>query len=363
MPGEDRRALLSDALTELRSLRAEVAMLRKARNEPVAIVGAGCRFPGGVRSPEDYWRLLRDGVDATRDIPDGRWDVDAYFDPDPDVPGKMYVRRGGFLDDVESFDAEFFGISPRETMRLDPQQRMLLEVGWEALEDAAIPPYGLSGSLTGVFTGVMSADYAYRQAHNLRATEIDPYMLTGGDLSFAAGRLAYHLGLQGPAMSVATACSSSLVAIHLAVQALRAGECDLALAAGVNLILDPVVGVMLSKLRALSPDGRSKPFDASADGYGRGEGCGVLVLERLSDAARNGHRILALVRGSAVNHDGPSAGLTVPNGPAQEKLIRQALAAAGVAPQDVDYIEAHGTGTALGDPIEAAALARLMGGP
>jgi amino acid adenylation domain-containing protein len=360
MPAEDHRALLQDALLKIRALRSEVAALRRGRNEPIAIVGAGCRLPGGVRTPDDYWTLLRDGVDATGDIPQGRWDVDAFYDPDPDAPGKMYIRRGAFLDEVEKFDADFFGIAPREALRLDPQQRLLLEVSWEALENAALAPDRLSGSATGVFIGVMGADYSYRQAHGLRAEEIDPYMLAGSELSFAAGRLAYQLGLQGPTMSVATACSSSLVSLHLASQALRAGECDLALAGGVNLVLDPVTCIMLSRLRALARDGRCKTFDAAADGYARGEGCGILVLERLSDAVEKQHRILAVVRGSAVNHDGPSAGLTVPNGPAQERLLRKAFEAAGVEPAQLGYVEAHGTGTALGDPIEVRALARVM---
>ncbi|HWB85710.1 MAG TPA: amino acid adenylation domain-containing protein [Bryobacteraceae bacterium] len=361
MSTETDRELLQNALVKIRSLRAQVQALEQARSEPVAIIGAGCRFPGGADSPEQYWRLLCDGVDATSEIPEGRWNVDAYWDPEPETPGKMYVRRGGFLRDIEAFDAEFFGIAPREAKRMDPQQRLMLEVSWEALENAGIAPDSLSGSLTGVYTGVMSNDYAFRQSHHLGAHEIDPYMLTGNDLSFPAGRLSYVLGLQGPSMSVATACSSSLVSLHLACQALRAGECHLALAGGVNVILDPVLNVMLSKLRALSKDGRSKTFDAAADGYGRGEGCGVVVLERLSDAIRHRHRILAAVRGSAVNHDGPSAGLTVPNGPAQEQLIHRALDAARVAPEDVGYVEAHGTGTALGDPIEVHALARALG--
>jgi amino acid adenylation domain-containing protein len=357
---EDHRALLQDALLKIRALRSEVAELRRSQNEPVAVVGAGCRFPGAP-DVDAYWRLLREGVDATAEVPADRWDAAAYYDPDPEAPGKMYVRRGGFLDDVQTFDAAFFGISPREALRLDPQQRLLLEVSWEALEDAALPPDGMAGSETGVFVGVMASDYLYRQIRQVEAGDIDPYLLSGNELSFGAARLAYQLGLQGPAMSVATACSSSLVAIHLAAAALRARECDLALAGGVNLMIDPASSVILSKLKALAADGRSKAFDASADGYGRGEGCGMLVLERLSDALKKGHRVLAVVRGSAVSHTGPGAGLTVPNGPAQEKLLRRAFAAAGVDPQQLDYVEAHGTGTPLGDPIEALALGRVMG--
>jgi amino acid adenylation domain-containing protein len=357
----DYHRLLQDALVKIRGLRAEVAALKQGRSEPIAIVGAGCRFPGGVRSPEDYWRLLESGSDAITRIPQDRWDADAFYDPDPAAPGKMCVREGGFLDAVDRFDADFFRIPAREARQLDPQQRLLLEVGWHALEDAGIAPDSLSGASTGVYVGVMGCDHAFRVAHRIDMARIDPYMLSGNDLSFTAGRIAYYLGLQGPALAVATACSSSLVSLHLAAQALHAGECDLALAGGVNVILDPVTGIMLSKLRALAPDGRSKTFDAAADGYGRGEGCGVLVLERLSAAIRNRRRILAVVRGSAVSHDGPSAGLTVPNGPAQDKTIRKALEAAGVDAADIGYVEAHGTGTSLGDPIEIQSLARVMG--
>jgi amino acid adenylation domain-containing protein len=356
----DYRKLLQDALVKIRGLRAEVAALEQGRFEPIAIVGAGCRLPGGVRSPEDYWRLLESGTDAITRIPEDRWDADAFYDPDPAAPGKMSVREGGFLDSLDRFDADFFRIPPREARQLDPQQRLMLEVGWEALENAAIAPDSLSGASTGVYVGVMGCDYAFRVAHHLDMARVDPYMLSGNDLSFTAGRLAYYLGLQGPAMAVATACSSSLVSLHLAAQALNAGECDLALAGGVNVILDPVTGIMLSQLRALAPDGRSKTFDAAADGYGRGEGCGLVVLERLSAAVRNHRRILAVIRGSAVSHDGPSAGLTVPNGPAQDKTLRKALDAAGVDPADIDYVEAHGTGTALGDPVEIQSLTRVM---
>jgi acyl transferase domain-containing protein/non-ribosomal peptide synthetase component F/thioesterase domain-containing protein len=360
--GEAERELLKDALVKIRALKAELQAVERARTEPIAIVGIGCRFPGGADTPDEYWRLLRDGVDAVDEMPDDRWHRDRYYDADPDAPGKAYVRRGGFLRDIKGFDADFFGIAPREAVRLDPQQRLLLEVSWEALEDAGIAPDSLAGRATGIYVGAMSADYAARQAHHLAPRDIDPYMLTGNDLSFAAGRLAYFLGVHGPAMVVSTACSSSLVSVHLAAQALRAGECDLALAGGVNLVLDPTTMVMLSKLRALAKDGRCKTFDASADGYGRGEGCGMIALERLSDALAGGRRVLAVIRGSAVNHDGPSAGLTVPNGRAQEALLRKAFAAASVTPEDVAYVEAHGTGTALGDPIELHALARVMGG-
>ena len=354
----DQTELLKDALLTIRSLRAKIKTATEA--EAIALVGIGCRFPGGADSPERFWDLLRNGVDAVSPVPANRWDRDALYDPDPDALGKMVVREGGFLEDIETFDAAFFGISPREAMRLDPQQRLMLEVSWEALEDAGIAPDSLRDSLTGVFVGVMNGDYALRQANQLIAATVDPYMMAGSELSFTAGRLAHFLGIQGPVMASATACSASLVSVHLACQALRQRECDLALAGGVSLIIDPTTPLVLSKLRALSPDGRSKTFDASANGYGRGEGCGVVVLRRLSDALAANDRIWAVIRGSAMNHDGPSAGLTVPNGRAQEQVIRRALALAGVAPAEVDYVEAHGTGTALGDPIEVHALARVF---
>lgn len=357
----DQTELLKDALLTIRSLRARLKAAEDAAHEPIAIVGMGCRFPG-ANSPERFWLLLRNGVDAVAPVPANRWNKDAFYDPDPEAPGKMYLREGGFLEDVEGFDAAFFGISPREALRLDPQQRLMLEVCWEALEDAGIGPDSLAGSATGVFAGVMNGDYAFRQAHHLSPESVDPYMLAGSDLSFVAGRVAHFLGLEGPTIATATACSSSLVSVHLACQALRQRECDLALAGGVNLILDPTTPLMLTKLRALAPDGRSKTFDARANGYGRGEGCGVVVLRRLSDALAAGDRILAVIRGSAVNHDGHSAGLTVPNGHAQERVIRRALSEAGVAPEEVSYVEAHGTGTSLGDPIEVQALTRIFSG-
>ncbi len=357
----DQAELLKDALLTIRSLRARLKAAEDAAKEPIAVTGIGCRFPG-ADSPEKFWRLLRDGVDAIGPVPPNRWDKDVFYDPDPDAPGKMYLREGGFLRDVEGFDAAFFGIAPREALRLDPQQRIMLEVCWEALEDAGIAPDSLAGSATGVFAGVMNGDYAFRQAHHLTAESVDPYMLAGSDLSFVAGRVAHFLGLQGPALTSATACSSSLVAVHQACQALRRRECDLALAGGVSLIFDPTTPLMLTKLRALAPDGRSKTFDASANGYGRGEGCGVVVLRRFSDALAAHDRILAVIRGSAVNHDGHSAGLTVPNGQAQERVIRRALDEAGVLPPDVSYVETHGTGTSLGDPIEVHALGRVFAG-
>jgi acyl transferase domain-containing protein/acyl carrier protein len=321
--------------------------------EPIAIVGMGCRFPGGAHDPEAFWRLLRDGVDTVTEAPKERWDIDAYFDPDPDAAGKMYTRYGSFLDGVDRFDAAFFGISPREAALMDPQQRLMLEVSWEALERAGVAPARLRGTAAGVFVGMMTQDYSrLLEGANLE----NAYAATGNGYGFTAGRVAHTLGLQGPAMAIDTACSSSLVAVHLACQSLRAGESELALAGGVNLSLSPVSTIIQCRAKMLSPDGRCKTFDASANGYVKGEGCGVIVLRRLSDAMAAGNRILAVIRGSAVNHDGVSSGITVPNGAAQEQVIRNALAAGGVDPRQVSYIEAHGTGTALGDPIELAAL-------
>ncbi|WP_426757454.1 type I polyketide synthase [Myxococcus sp. Y35] len=351
---------LQRAALAIKTLRARVDGLERARSEPIAIIGMGCRFPGGANDPRLYWELLRAGVDAVGPVPADRWDAEAYYSEDPDAGWKMSVREGGFLSQpITGFDSEFFGLSPREANYVDPQQRLMLEVSWEALEDAGIAPGSLVGSDTGVYVGFLSSDYG-RVPFNAVQTRDLPYMGTGNELSFSAGRVSYVLGLQGPSMVVATACSSALVSAHLACQALRQGECSLALAGGVNVIIRPDSNIVLSKMRALAPDGRSKTFDASANGYGRGEGCGVLVLKRLSDAQRDKDRILAVIRGSAVNHDGLSGGLTVPNGPAQEKLLRKALEAAGVAPADVSYIEAHGTGTPLGDPIELRALDAVL---
>jgi acyl transferase domain-containing protein/acyl carrier protein len=328
--------------------------------EPIAIIGAGCRLPGGGDNLESFWQLLRDGVDAITEVPPDRWDIDAYYDPNPDTPGKMYTRWGGFLEHVDRFDAQFFSINPREAVSLDPQQRLLLEVTWEALEHAGQAPDRLQGSPTGVFIGISSYDYYHLQRHAGEAA-IDAYTGSGVTFSVAAGRLAYVLGLQGPTMAVDTACSSSLVTVHLACQSLRDGECDLALAGGVNLILSPENTIYSSRLRAMAADGRCKTFDARADGYVRGEGCGIVVLKRLSEAIRDRDGIVAVIRGSAVNQDGRSQGLTAPNGPAQEAVIRKALTTAGVQPHEVGYVEAHGTGTPLGDPIEVQAVGAVLG--
>jgi acyl transferase domain-containing protein/SAM-dependent methyltransferase/aryl carrier-like protein len=351
---------MRQAVQELRALRRQLDEVERAGREPLAIVGMACRFPG-ADTPEAFWALLRDGRDAITDIPAERWDVGAYYDPDPGAAGKAYVRRGGFVRDVARFDARFFGISPREAASMDPQQRLLLEVAWEALEDAAVVPSRVERGAGGVFVGISNSDYAHLHTRSGDQTRIDTYEGTGNAFSFASGRLSYVLGWHGPSVSVDTACSSSLVAVHLAGQSLRAGECDVALAGGVNLILSPDSFIRACKNGMLAPDGRCKTFDAAADGYARGEGCGVVVLKRLSAALAAGDRILAVVRGSAVNQDGRTGGLTVPNGTAQQALLRRALASADVAPEAIGYLEAHGTGTALGDPIEVNALAAVLG--
>ena len=356
----DRRQLLQSALGKIEQLQARLEEMQRARREPIAIVGMACRAPGGVSDADSYWRLLAEGRDVVGEIPPDRWDVDAYHDPDPDKPGKARTRSGGFLDEIDGFDPAFFGVSPREAVGLDPQQRLLLETAWEALEDAAIPPAGLDGSQTGVFVSITSTDYARRIDVNDPARS-DIYLATGTALNAAAGRISFTLGLQGPCMAIDTACSSSLVAIHTACQSLRGHESDLALAGGVNVMLAPEAYILISKWGMLSPDGRCKTFDDSANGFVRGEGCGLVVLERLSDALARGRRILAVIHGSAINQDGRSSGLTAPNGLAQQAVVRRALDAAGLRPGDVSYVEAHGTGTALGDPIEVEALAAVYG--
>jgi myxalamid-type polyketide synthase MxaB len=348
-------------LLALKEARAKLEAVERSKSEPIAIIGMSCRFPGGANDPEAFWRLLRDGVDAITEVPPQRWDIDSYYDPDPDASGKIYTRFGGFLEQVDQFDPQFFGISPREAESLDPQQRLLLEVSWEALENAGVAANQLAGSRTGIFVGIGQNDYAQLHLNSGEPTRINAYDGTGNGFCFASGRLSYVLGLHGPSMAVDTACSSSLVAVHLACQSLRAGECNLALVGGVQLILSPEVTIFLSRTHALAPDGRCKTFDAAANGFGRGEGCGVLVLKRLSEAVADGDNILALIRGSAVNHDGPSSGLTVPNKLAQQTLIREALKNAKVEPSQVNYVEAHGTGTSLGDPIEIGALEAVLG--
>ena len=350
---------LQKAFLTIRKLREQLDAARAARAEPIAVVGLGCRLPG-ADGPDAFWELLSQGRDAITEVPRGRWDVDALYDPRPGTPGKVYSRCGGFLDNVESFDAAFFGISAREAATVDPQQRLLLEVAWEALEHAGIAPSSLKATPTGVFVGVTASDYACLQLEQNRLPD-DPYFNTGASLNACAGRVSYVLGLQGPSIAVDTACSSSLTAVHLACSSLRSRECDTALAGGVNLILATWPNVTLAAAQMVAPDGRCKTFDASADGYVRGEGCGIVVLRRLSDALKAGDNILALIRGTAINQDGASSGFSVPNGIAQQALIRRTLEVAGVEPAEIDYVESHGTGTALGDPIEAGALGAVLG--
>ncbi|MFT4975252.1 MAG: acyl transferase domain-containing protein, partial [Myxococcota bacterium] len=348
---------LKRAVVAIKTLKARLATLESTQRDPIAVIGMGCRLPGRVAHPEALWELLLAGGDAIEEVPADRWDIDAYYDPDPDTPGKMISRWGGFIDGVDQFDPAIFGISPREAIAMDPQQRLLLETSREALERAGIAPGSLMGTRGGVFVGLCTGDYLIR-SRTLEA--IDAWLGTGNAHSVASGRLSYCLGLQGPSVSIDTACSSSLVALHLAVHSLRRGECDVALAGGANLILTPEGTISLSRLRALSPIGRCLAFSADADGYVRSEGAAMVALKRLSDAQRDGNPIIAVIRGSAVNQDGRSNGLTAPNGPAQQAVIRAALSAAGVSPAEVGYVEAHGTGTPLGDPIEVQALSAAL---
>jgi acyl transferase domain-containing protein/acyl carrier protein/ubiquinone/menaquinone biosynthesis C-methylase UbiE len=358
---DEQRSHLTRALLALKDVRAQLDEARRANAEPVAVIGIGCRFPGGVMNPDDYWRLLERKGDAITEVPPGRWDVNQYYDPNPDAPGKVCTRYGGFLDGVDLFDAEFFGITPREAVSMDPQQRLLLETAWESLEHAGLAPDRLRGSATGVFVGLSSSEYS-QLVFAAGPAGIDSYAVSGNAHSIAAGRLSYTFGFRGPCIAVDTACSSSLAAVHLACQSLRRGECKLAIAGGVNVLLTPAVSINHTRARMLAPDGRCKAFDGSADGFVRSEGCGLIVLKPLSRAVADRDDVLSVIRGSAINQDGRTSGLTVPSGPSQQAVIRAALKDAGLDPCDVSYVEAHGTGTSLGDPIELNALVEIFGG-
>jgi acyl transferase domain-containing protein/acyl carrier protein len=349
------RTLAAYLDTCLDGAEATPTAVARAASEPLAIVGMACRFPGGANDLDLFWQLAESGRDAIEEVPVTRWDVERYYDEDPEAPGRMTTRWGGFLDDIDQFDAAFFGISPREARELDPAQRLLLELAWQALEHAALAPHELRGTATGVFIGTRGSDYFQGQT-NWQPQDATRYFATGNAASTLAGRLSYQFGFTGPCFALDTACSSSLVALHQAALSLQRGECHTALVGAANVVLDPFGTIAISKAQMLAPDGRCKAFSAAADGYVRSEGAGILVLKRLADAQQGGDRILAVVRGSAVNQDGASAGLTVPSSAAQEAVIRSALGDAGLEPDAIDYIEAHGTGTSLGDPIEVAAL-------
>ncbi len=348
------------ALLALKTLQAKLDDIEQAAREPVAIVGMSCRFPGGADTPATFWKLLQKKTDAIAPIPSNRWSADTYYSEDPNEYGKAISHQGGFIPHLYDFDAAFFRISPREAVSLDPQQRLALELGWEALEHAAISPEAIAAQPVGVFLGISSIDY-WQQLLAQSPQSIDAYLATGNTHSVAAGRLSYLLGINGPSLAVDTACSSSLVAVHLACQSLRQQECDIALVGGVNRIITPAASINFSKAKMLSPDGRCRTFDEAASGFGRAEGGGMVVLKRLSEAQREGDRIHAVILGSATNHNGRTNGLTAPSTVAQAAVIHQALEKSRIEPEAISYVETHGTGTALGDPIEIAALAQVFG--
>jgi myxalamid-type polyketide synthase MxaB len=335
--------------------------MNTSKKEPIAIIGIGCRFSGGANSPEAFWKLLRDGVDAITEVPSDRWNLDNFYDPEGTKPGKIRTRWGGFVDKIDEFDADFFGISPREASCMDPQQRLLLEVAWEALEDRGQVPENLAGSKTGVFIGISSSDYHDIQLSVSDRDSINAYTNLGGVHCVTANRISYILNFKGPSMAVDTACSSGLVAVHLACQSIWNGESALAIAGGVNAMLKPEITIGFSKASMLSPDGRCKTFDERANGYVRAEGAGVVLLKPLSQALADKDPIYAVIRGSTVNQDGQTNGISVPNGLAQEAAVREACKLAGISPEQIQYVEAHGTGTPVGDPIEANALGNAIG--
>ena len=357
----DHHHLLKQALRALEQMKQKLTDAERRSKQPIAIIGIGCRFPGGVKDAASFWQLLKGKRDAICEVPRDRWKIDDFYDADGSNPGKMVSRYGGFLEEIDQFDAAFFGIAPREAAMMDPQQRLLVEVVWQALEDAAIAPSSLAGSRTGMYLGMASGDYAQLQLHAEDARLLDVHYASGNAHSVASGRLSYILGLKGPSLTVDTACSSSLVAVHLACQAIRTGDCGMAITGGVNLILAPETTVALSQAHMLAPNGKCKVFDDRADGFTRAEGCGVVILKALGAALKDGDRVLAVIRGTALNQDGASSSLTAPHGPSQEELMRRALIDAGLEASDIGYVEAHGTGTALGDPIELQALGSVYG--
>jgi microcystin synthetase protein McyD len=357
---ENEQSIQTRVFKALSEAKEKLKAFESQQSEPLAIVGLGCRFGHNIATPESFWSFLKAGKNNLREIPKERWNQQDFYDSDRNKVGKIYVSQGGFLDDVSQFDAHFFGIAPKEAVAMDPQQRLLLEVAYEALENAGMATTTARRGKTGVFIGITNNDYARILTSNEDYNAIGAYHISGNHTNAAAGRISYLLNLNGPSLAVDTACSSSLVAVHLACRSLRSQECRQALVGGVNLVLTPEVVIALCRNQMLAADGQCKTFDESADGFGIGEGCGVIVLKRLSDALQDGDHIWAVIRGTAVNNDGASGGFTVPNGPVQRELIREALADARLDAEAIDYVEAHGTGTSLGDPIEIKAIAEAL---